>query len=122
MGVDQYTSTHGFESLPDGGRITLVRDPRDTAGVAQIRSHMRRIAGAFGRGNFTLPGVVHDREVPGTAVMSTRRSRITYTADTVPGGGRLRIQSDDAVSIAAIHDFLSFQRQDHRSTGREASR
>ena len=36
MGVDQYTSTHRFESLPDGGRIVLRRDPADTAGVAVL--------------------------------------------------------------------------------------
>jgi hypothetical protein len=116
MGVDQYTSAHRFESLPDGGRISLQREPLDTAGVAQIRSHMRGIAAEFERGNFALPGFVHDREVPGTAVMAARRSRITYTADTLPGGGQLRLQTSDPPAIAAIHEFLAFQRQDHRST------
>lgn len=116
MGVDQYTSSHRFESLPDGGRITLQRDPRDTAGGAQIRSHLREIAAAFAGGNFALPGFVHDREVPGTAVMAARRSRITYSADTLPGGGQVRIQSADPAAIVAIHEFLAFQRQDHRST------
>ena len=36
MGVDQYTSTHAFDDLPDGGRIALVRDASDTLGVRQI--------------------------------------------------------------------------------------
>jgi hypothetical protein len=115
MGVDQYTSSHRFESLPDGGRISLRRDPRDSAGVAQIRSHMRGIAAAFARGDFALPGFVHDVDVPGTAVMAARRSRITYAADTLPGGGQLRLQTSDPSAIAAIHEFLAFQRQDHRS-------
>ena len=83
MGVDQYTSFHQFESLPDGGRISLQRDPGDSAGVAQIRSHMQRIAAAFGKGDFTLPGLVHAREVPGTGVMAARRSQIRYHADTL---------------------------------------
>ncbi|MEP6472187.1 MAG: hypothetical protein ABJC74_00595, partial [Gemmatimonadota bacterium] len=34
MGVDQTTSTHKFQDLPDGGRIVLVRDSTDSAGVA----------------------------------------------------------------------------------------
>ena len=43
MGVDQYTSAHVFEDLPDGGRIVLDRDdPSDSAGIATIRAHMRR--------------------------------------------------------------------------------
>ena len=120
MGVDQYTSSHRFEPLADGGRISLQRDPRDSAGMAQIRSHMRGIAEAFERGNFALPGFVHDRDVPGTAVMAARRSRITYTADTLTGGGQLRLQTSDPSAIAAIHEFLAFQRQDHRSTSGRA--
>jgi hypothetical protein len=120
MGVDQYTSLHRFEPLPDGGRISLQRDPGDSAGVAQIRSHMHTIAGAFARGDFALPGLVHARDVPGTAVMAGRRSQIRYHADTLPGGGQVRLTTSDPAAIAAIHQFLAFQRQDHRSTSHEA--
>jgi hypothetical protein len=121
MGVDQYTSTDRFESLPDGGRITLVRDRDDPAGVTQIRAHMVAIGAAFRRGDFTVPGFVHDRAVPGTATMAARQSRISYIADTVPHGGSLRILSTDSVAISAIHQFLAFQRQDHRSPHADAS-
>jgi hypothetical protein len=116
MGVDQYTSVHKFEPLPDGGRIVLQRDPRDTAGVSRIRAHMHRIAGAFGRGDFTLPGFVHAQEVPGTRAMRARGSLIRYTADTLPGGALLRLQSADTIAVAAIHEFLAFQRHDHRAS------
>jgi hypothetical protein len=122
MGVDQYTSTHHFEPLPDGGRITLVRDSDDPAGVTQIRAHIAEIGAAFRRGDFTVPGFVHDRAVPGTAAMGARQSRISYIADTVPRGGSLRIHSTDSIAIAAIHQFLAFQRQDHRSPHADTSR
>jgi hypothetical protein len=122
MGVDQYTSTHQFEPLPDGGRITLVRDSDDPGGVTQIRAHMTEIGAAFRRGDFTVPGFVHARAVPGTATMAARQSRISYIADTVPGGGSLRIHSTDSMAIAAIHQFLAFQRQDHRSPHADTSR
>lgn len=115
MGVDQYSSTHHFEPLPDGGRVTLVRDREDPAGVAQIRAHMGEIREAFQRGDFTIPGFVHDRVVPGTATMAARRAHISYLVDTLPRGGSLRIQSTDSVAISAIHQFLAFQRHDHRS-------
>lgn len=115
MGVDQYTSLHKFEPLPDGGRISLRRDTSDTAGVTQIRAHMRQIAGAFNRGDFTLPGFVHDREVPGTREMRARKSLIRYTVDTVLGGAAVRLRSADSTAITAIHEFLAFQRHDHRA-------
>src|SRR2546425_8898919 len=66
MGVDQYTSVHHFDPLPDGGRIALQRDAADTTGVVTIRAHLRRITGAFAQGDFALPGFVHARAVPGT--------------------------------------------------------
>jgi hypothetical protein len=116
MGVDQYTSTHEFKALPDGGRITLARDSADPAGVQQIRGHMADIAAAFQRGDFNIPGFVHAQVVPGTAVMAERRNLISYRADTVPLGGSLRIQSSDSTAVAAIHQFLAFQRRDHRSS------
>jgi hypothetical protein len=114
MGVDQYTSAHRFEPLPDGGRITLVRGAEDSAGAAQIRRHMQSIASAFARGDFTIPGFVHDREVPGTKVMAARQDVIAYSVDFLPRGAQLRIHSDDLSAIAAIHEFLAFQRRDHR--------
>jgi hypothetical protein len=50
MGVDQYTSSHQFDDLPEGGRIELQRDSTDTAGVRTIRDHLRHIALAFREG------------------------------------------------------------------------
>ncbi len=120
MGVDQYSSAHLFEPLPDGGRIVLTRDPADSAGVAAIRSHMQLIAGRFAEGDFRIPGFVHDQAVPGTAVMAARPDRIRYAADTVPGGAQLRITTSDAQARAAVHEFLAFQRRDHRVSAHKA--
>ena len=79
----------------------------------------RHIAGAFASGDFRLPGFVHDRPVPGTAEMAALRDRISYTADTLPGGGEVRLRTSDSVALRAIHQFLAFQRQDHRAGGAE---
>jgi hypothetical protein len=115
MGVDQYTSTHYFQPLPDGGRIELQRDSDDPAGRDQIVRHMGEIKDAFQRGDFTLPGFVHARAVPGTAVMSARSDAIAYAVETLPRGAALRLTTGDSAAVAAIHQFLAFQRQDHRA-------
>lgn len=118
MGIDQYTSTHVFEDLPDGGRIELQRDADDPAGVEQIRSHLRHIAGRFAEGDFSIPGFVHDvDEVPGTDVMSRKADVIFFEVADLPRGGELRIRTDDDEAIRAIHQFLAFQRRDHRTEG-----
>jgi hypothetical protein len=115
MGVDQYTSSHVFEPLPDGGRIVLRRDVDDPPGVAQIREHMSHIARSFAAGDFRLPGFVHAGTVPGTSVMAAKRSLITYSADSLPRGGQVRIRTGDPEAVRAVHEFLAFQRHDHRA-------
>ena len=117
MGVDQYTSTHVFEPLPDGGRVALQRDTADSAGIAQIRQHMQQIAAAFESGDFSLPGFVHAQEVPGTAVMAGKRDAITYSVESLPRGGAVRLRTTDTTAVRAIHEFLAFQRSDHHAAG-----
>jgi hypothetical protein len=117
MGVDQYTSTHRFDVLPDGGRIELQRDGDDAAGVAQIRKHMRAIAGAFAAGHFGIPMLVHMQEVPGTRVMKERARLIEYTVRDLPRGAEVRLTTSDPAALAAIREFMEFQRRDHRSGG-----
>ena len=119
MGVDQFTSQHVFEELPDGGRIILVRDPKDSVGTAQIRAHLREIAGQFARGDFTNPMLVHDLVVPGTTVMAAKRSRIRYSMRERAGGGEVRITTADAAARKAVRDFLAFQRSDHHAPAHE---
>lgn len=116
MGVDQYTSQHVFEPLPDGGRIVLQRKENDPAGEQTIRAHMRTIADAFKRGDFALPGFVHAMaEVPGTATMKRLHDEISYTPRDIPGGGEVVISTKNPDAVAAIHDFLAFQSMDHRA-------
>ena len=117
MGVDQYTSTHTFDTLADGGSIRLVRDSADPEGVAAIRAHLREIAGAFRRGDFETPAFVHGRAVPGTAVMAARKDRIRYAVRDLPNGAELRLTTSDPEALAAIREFMAFQRGDHRAGG-----
>lgn len=117
MGVDQYTSTHCFDALPTGGRIELQRDVEDAEGVATIRKHFQEIAAAFRNGDFSTPFFVHAQEVPGTKVMAERRAHITYTYRPLPRGGELLIETKDPQALHAIHEFMAFQRSDHRAGG-----
>ena len=120
MGVDQYTSAHVFEDLPDGGRVVLDRAAvADTAGIAAIRRHMHDIAAAFEAGDFTKPFQVHAEVVPGTAVMAARRSAISYQEIDRPRGAEVRIRTTDAAAVAAVHEFLAFQRGAHHAAGHE---
>jgi hypothetical protein len=115
MGVDQYTSIHRFDPLPDGGRIELRRDRDDSAGATAIRAHLRSIARAFASGDFAAPAAVHAETVPGVAVMRARRAAIRYEVSDLPRGAELRIRSADSIAVEAVHAFLAYQRTEHRT-------
>ena len=117
MGVDQYTSTHKFDSSPTGGRIELQRDNDDSTGVATIRAHIRDIARAFKSGDFSTPAFVHMQAVPGTKEMAALRSKISYEVRDLPRGAELNITTADATAINAIHQFMAFQRGEHHAAG-----
>jgi hypothetical protein len=115
MGVDQETSSHGFQSLPDGGRIVFIRKVDDTAGVRKIRAHLHDMQRAFGSGDFSMPMFIHMKTVPGVQEMADRHAHITYIETDRPNGGELRITTKDSVAIEAIHRFLAFQREEHHA-------
>jgi hypothetical protein len=119
MGVNQYTSTHLFDALPDGGRIELQRDAQDPRDVATIRAHLQEVMTSFRRGDFSVPGFVHAQAVPGTKVMAARRARIAYAYRDLPQGGEIRINTQDAEALRAVHEFIAFQRKDHRAGGHD---
>jgi cell pole-organizing protein PopZ len=116
MGVDQFVSKHTFEDLADGGRVVLVIDPADAAGVHAIRDHMQTLAAAMTKGDFSMSAMVHATEVPGTKTMAIRGAAIAYRYEELPGGGAVRITvSNDLTALAAVREFLLFQRSDHRA-------
>jgi hypothetical protein len=119
MGVDQYASSHLFDALDDGGRIELQTDADDPTAVARIRQHLQEITRAFQKGDFSTPAFVHMQAVPGSAVMAAMSAVITYAYRNLPRGGEVRITTRDPDAVLAIHEFMAFQRQDHRAGGVE---
>jgi hypothetical protein len=54
-------------------------------------------------------------DVPGTATMQRLKAEITYTSRDLPRGGEVVIATKNPEAVTAIHDFLAFQRMDHRA-------
>jgi hypothetical protein len=116
MGFSQTATTHHFKLLPDGGFVQVqANDATDTANRDHIRMHLQEQAKRFAAGDFSLSEMTHDRVLPGTPQMQTLQSAITYKYEEIERGGRLRISSKDPAAVAAIHDFLKFQIEDHKT-------
>jgi hypothetical protein len=116
MGFDQDKTTHSFRLHPDGGAVDIsVKDRGDAANRDAIRSHLPHIAQMFGDGNFEAPMLIHATKVPGTDQMAALKNRIRFAYVETPRGGRLDIFTTDAEALRAVHDFMRFQIEDHRT-------
>jgi hypothetical protein len=116
MGVSHEKSTHHFRLLPDGGAIELTaNDPNDQITRNEIRNHLSHIVQMFTNGNFQVPMFIHDTVPPGVPVMKSKRASVAYVFEPMPNGGRVRITATDTEALRAVHQFLTFQIDDHRT-------
>jgi hypothetical protein len=116
MGFSQSTTTHHFLLKPDGGVIQVeVNDIADTANRDNIRMHLKHIAQVFTNGDFDIPMFVHDTLPPGVPEMKRLREKIHYSYEETPTGGRVVIKTPYMDSLVAIHKFLRFQIQQHKT-------
>jgi hypothetical protein len=116
MGFSQTETTHHFKLLPEGGYVQVqANSAGDIANRDHIRAHLQEQAKKFAAGNFGAPELTHDRVPPGVPQMQKLKSEISYRYEEIERGGRLRIASKDRSAIAAIHNFLKFQIEDHKT-------
>jgi hypothetical protein len=117
MGFDQEKTAHHFHLYDDGGAIDVgVKDAADTANRDAIRAHLPHISKLFAEGNFEAPMLVHDtKAVPGAAEMARLKNRITYKYVETPLGGRVDLVTTDPAALKAVHEFLKFQIEDHKT-------
>jgi hypothetical protein len=116
MGFSQTATTHHFFLKSDGGVIQVeVNDPGDKPDRDEIRMHLTHIAEAFAKGDFDIPMFVHDTVPPGEPEMKQLREKIRYSFEESPTGGRVVIHTTDPDAVAAIHKFLRFQIEEHKT-------
>lgn len=115
MGFAHDKTTHHFRLSANGGSIEVTaNDAKDEASILAIRSHLTAIAKQFSEGNFDAPMMIHATTPPGVETMKASKA-IRYEYESLPGGGRVRLTTEDRQSIGAIHDFLRFQIEEHRT-------
>jgi hypothetical protein len=116
MGFPHDQTTHHFLLRSDGGAIEITaNDPADQANTSAIRGRLSHIAASFADGDFSTPMFIHDGLPPGVTTMQLLKTKIRYHYEEMSSGARVRIESDDPVALAAIHDFLRFQISEHQT-------
>ena len=116
MGFDQDKTVHHFLLSAAGGAIVVTtKDADDAKSIAQVRAHLQEIAAAFGQGAFDAPVATHAELPPGAAIMAANARLITYRYEERAAGAAVRIETDDAHTLVAIHDFLRYQIMEHKT-------
>jgi hypothetical protein len=116
MGFSQTATTHHFLLKSDGGVIQVeVNDAKDISSRDNIRMHLGHIAKMFADGDFNTPMFVHDTIPPGAPEMKRLRAEIHYSFEETPNGGQVVVSSSDKAALLAIHQFLRFQIEEHKT-------
>lgn len=104
---------HRFDPTADGGVQTVMADDGDAKQVALVRSHLRKEAAAFARGDFNDPASIHGRDMPGLRAMHAGAKRIGVRYADVPNGAKIVYATKDPKLVAAIHTWFKAQVSDH---------
>jgi hypothetical protein len=116
MGFSQTATTHHFLLNSNGGVIQVeAKDSADATNRNEIRMHLGHIAKAFQSGDFDIPMFVHDTVPPGVPEMKRLQKNIHYSFEETPNGGRVVITSANKEALEAIHRFLRFQIEEHKT-------
>ena len=116
MGFDHEKTKHRFLLYADGGAIEVTaNEADDKESRDHIRKHLAHIARMFAGGNFKAPMLIHDRMPPGVPVLQRLKAEIRYEYEETGRGARVRIKTANAEALAAVHDFLCFQIEDHKT-------
>jgi hypothetical protein len=116
MGFDAAKTTHHFLLSESGGAIEVsANDPNDAGSRDAIQHHLAHIAQQFKAGDFDIPMLVHDQVPPGVPAMKRMKAAITYKYAATDRGAKVVISTRNPEALSAIHDFLRFQIEEHRT-------
>lgn len=114
-------TTHIFSKTADGALQQVIA--RDTAGEAQIaliREHLREVAAAFSRGDFSAQTHVHGAQMPGLAKLKTAKpGDVKVAYEEIPHGAQITYSSSAASFVNALHEWVDAQLADHGADARE---
>jgi hypothetical protein len=112
-GAGPHTAVQHFNVLDDGGTIALQSREDIAEEVGHIREHLLQLALVLGNAESDAPARSHLACIPGASAMAARNDAITFVFRELPRGGEVRIITQDAQALQAIHEFLAYARDHH---------
>ncbi len=113
MPFSMNATMHRFVPTPSGGVQTVLVHDGDPKQVMLVRSHLRKEANAFARGDFADPASIHGGDMPGLKAMHAGAKRIRVRYAEVRNGATIAYATADPALVAAIHAWFHAQVADH---------
>lgn len=113
MPFDLNRTMHIFEPTPYGGVQTVIVHDGDPKQIALVRSHLRKEAAAFARGDYADPAEIHGSNMPGLAQLRAGAHKIAISYAPTSDGARISYKTSDPAMIAALHEWFAAQVKDH---------
>ena len=106
-------SMHTFAPTPAGGVQTIRVHNGDAKQVQLVRSHLRKEAAAFTRGDYADPASIHGGTMPGLQALHAGAKRISVRYADVPNGASITYSTGDPRLVSAVHAWFKAQVNDH---------
>jgi hypothetical protein len=113
MPFSMNATMHRFVPTPAGGVQSVLVHDGDPKQIELVRSHLRKEAIAFARGDFEDPASIHGGAMPGLNAMHAGAKRISVRYADVRNGATITYATADPALVAAIHAWFHAQVADH---------
>jgi len=115
MPFSQSDTMHMFRPTAAGGVQTVMVKDGDARQISLVRSHVRKEAVTFARGDYRDPAAIHGMNMPGLATLHAKAARLRVQYADVPNGAAITYVSRDPQLVSAVHRWFAAQVDDHGS-------
>jgi len=114
MPFDMSKTVHIFRMTEDGGiQRVVIRDASAKEQISPIQQHLRQEAERFQQGDYSDPGMLHGKDMPGLKELQTGGSKIKVSYAALSDGAEIVFSTDDKHLLTAIHRWFGAQLSEH---------
>lgn len=114
MPFDMAKTVHIFRMTEEGGvQRVVIRDGAYKAQIQLIQQHLKHEAEQFKKGDYSDPGMLHGKDMPGLKELETGASKISVSYAALSDGAEITFATNDRHLLTAIHRWFGAQLSEH---------
>jgi hypothetical protein len=114
MPFDMSKTLHIFRMTEQGGvQRVVITDPSAKDQVPLIQQHLKHEAERFRNGDYSDPGALHGKDMPGLKDLQAAKSQVAVYYAGRPDGAEITFSTEDRRLLTAIHRWFGAQLSEH---------